>query len=65
MSTTLKLMLAAVTVVVIASSIMSTSVSAQIYGPYRGYIGNGTGSVPDRFRDPHDDRGGNYGGGNG
>jgi hypothetical protein len=63
MSTYLKLMLAAVTLVVIAVSVMSTSVSAQIYGPYRGYIGNGTGTVPDRFRDPHDDRGAYSGGG--
>jgi hypothetical protein len=62
MSTNLKLMLAAVTIVVTAVSVMSTSVSAQIYGP-GGYISNGTGTVPDRLRDPHDNRGGNYGGG--
>jgi hypothetical protein len=65
MSTNLKLMLAAIAIAVTAVSVMSTSVSAQIYGPYRdrGFISNGTGTVPDRLRDPHDDRGGNYGGG--
>ncbi len=63
MSTALKLMFAAIGI----ASVIPSSVSAQTYNPdrYRGYYSNGTGTVPDRLRDPHDDRGGGFGGGNG
>ncbi len=65
MSTHLKLVFAAIGIAVTAVSVVPTSVPAQVYWPDQSFISNGTGAVRDRLRDPHDDRGGGFGGGNG
>ena len=65
MSTYLKLVFAALGIAVTAVSVVPTPVPAQVYPPGQSFISNGTGVVRDRLRDPHDDRGGGFGGGNG
>jgi hypothetical protein len=71
MNLNIKALLVAFAVAATALSVTTMTASAQyrgsVYGPYYNphIPNNGTGTVPDWNRDPHNDRGGGFGGGNG
>ncbi len=63
MSKNFKALSSAIAVAALAVSILATAASAQsyrgsVYGPYYNphTMNNGTGTVPDSERDPHNDR---------